>query len=494
MAKKPTYEELEQRVKDLEKDAAKHKNTEEALRESEEKLLSITDTAVDSIFCKDINQRYTFVNPAMLRLLGCTKADLIGKVPEEVFDKEDAAIVAEVDERTLNGENVSQVRSLSVAGKPYVFHTIQVPLHDSDGNITGISGIVRDTTDFEQAREALQTREKLINALLNNQIDAATVVDKELKMLYVNEFLAERFGRSVDEMIGLSPEDEVDKADIVTAKRVAYFKQVATTGKPVRFEDKREGIWFDTVVTPVLDQKGQVARLFHLQHDVVCLISIHMGSGRNHLHFHGGDLHWGLEILHDHAEPGDGRPAVGRIYKDRHSAGRVGRSVHDLYAGKNFPVGADGLNLSVFLHILDVVLQVPEIQRVRVVNAFQFLFVDVKGCIGALVVIFAVIIVQMRMDYRVDILRCKTPLIQTFFKGMNLSANFFLPVRGADGAHFPGVHQDFSVSAFQIPGVNGNAVRLSVAVLIGHHSLVKQFGTHHNGMNPVGRHDTLLSK
>ncbi|MBW2203333.1 MAG: PAS domain S-box protein, partial [Deltaproteobacteria bacterium] len=120
----------------------------------------------------------------------------------------------------------------------------------------------------KRAEEALQTREKLINALLNNQIDAATVVDKDLKMLYVNEFLADRFGRSVDEMIGLSPEDVVDKGDLVTVKRVAYFKQVATTGKPVRFEDKRGGIWFDTVVTPVLDKDGQVFQVAILARDI----------------------------------------------------------------------------------------------------------------------------------------------------------------------------------------------------------------------------------
>ncbi len=33
MAKKPTYEELEQRVKELEKEVAKRKNAEESLKE-----------------------------------------------------------------------------------------------------------------------------------------------------------------------------------------------------------------------------------------------------------------------------------------------------------------------------------------------------------------------------------------------------------------------------------------------------------------------------
>ena len=119
-----------------------------------------------------------------------------------------------------------------------------------------------------QVEEALQTREKLINTLLNNQIDAATVVNKELKMLYVNDFLADRFQMSVDEMIGLSPEDIGDKADIVTAKRMAYFKQVTTTGKPARFEDKRAGMWFDNVVTPVLDKDGQVFQIAILARDI----------------------------------------------------------------------------------------------------------------------------------------------------------------------------------------------------------------------------------
>ena len=86
----------------LQEEIASRKKTEKELRESEEKLRAINDTALDSIFCKNINRQYTFVNPAMIQLLGCTREDLIGKVPEEVFDKENAAIVNEVDARTLN--------------------------------------------------------------------------------------------------------------------------------------------------------------------------------------------------------------------------------------------------------------------------------------------------------------------------------------------------------------------------------------------------------
>ncbi|MBW1861364.1 MAG: PAS domain S-box protein, partial [Deltaproteobacteria bacterium] len=190
------------------RDITARKVAEDALRESEEKFRAITDSALDSIFCKDINRQYTFVNPSMIQLLDCTKADLIGKVPEEVFDKEDAAIVTEVDERTLNGENISEVRSLSITGKPYTFHTIQVPLRDSDGNITGISGIVRDITDFVQAQEALRESEQKYRQLLNHAPAGIFEVDfVKQKFINVNDVICEYMGYTREEMLSMSPFD-----------------------------------------------------------------------------------------------------------------------------------------------------------------------------------------------------------------------------------------------------------------------------------------------
>ncbi len=132
------------------RDITERKQAEESLRENEEMLQTIAASALDSIFCKNINRQYTYVNKSMIQLLDSRREDLIGKTPEEVFDENEAAIVNEVDARTLSGEKVSEVRSLSIAGRQYTFHTIQVPLRDADGKITGISGIVRDITENKQ--------------------------------------------------------------------------------------------------------------------------------------------------------------------------------------------------------------------------------------------------------------------------------------------------------------------------------------------------------
>ncbi|MBU2488030.1 MAG: PAS domain S-box protein [Proteobacteria bacterium] len=149
MAEKPTYEELE-------KEVARLKQAEADLLETENKLGIITRTALDSIFTKDMDRRYSFVNPAMARLFGCRESDLLGKRSEDVFSPEGAAIINDVDDRTFKGEKVSAIRELSVNGIPYFFHTIQIPIYDSKGDVVKISGIVRDITDLKRMEAELR--------------------------------------------------------------------------------------------------------------------------------------------------------------------------------------------------------------------------------------------------------------------------------------------------------------------------------------------------
>ena len=70
MAEKPTYEALEQRIKELEKDAAKHKKTEDALRESEEKLRVLFENSYDLISLIDANVKTLWANPAWRKVFG----------------------------------------------------------------------------------------------------------------------------------------------------------------------------------------------------------------------------------------------------------------------------------------------------------------------------------------------------------------------------------------------------------------------------------------
>ena len=62
MAKKPTYEELGQRVKELEHETFERKQAEEALRESEEKYRSMMKAMKDPLYICSSAHRTTALN------------------------------------------------------------------------------------------------------------------------------------------------------------------------------------------------------------------------------------------------------------------------------------------------------------------------------------------------------------------------------------------------------------------------------------------------
>ncbi len=143
-------------------DISASRQAEEQLRRTEMLVATITQAVQDSIFVKDVDRRYTFVNRAMERTLGLPASKILGKTPEEIFDPAAAATIAEVDRPVLEGHVVDEVKELDVGDEPISFHTVQVPLHAEDGSVSGICGIVRDVTQQKRAeRERLEFMERV---------------------------------------------------------------------------------------------------------------------------------------------------------------------------------------------------------------------------------------------------------------------------------------------------------------------------------------------
>ena len=79
MTRKPTYEDLEQRIRVLEEESIKGKHAVQALRESEEYYKEITENASDIIIITDKNGDIKYCSPSIERFAGYTPEDLIGK-------------------------------------------------------------------------------------------------------------------------------------------------------------------------------------------------------------------------------------------------------------------------------------------------------------------------------------------------------------------------------------------------------------------------------
>jgi len=70
MAKRPTHEELEQKVRDLQKEAAKHKKVEGALQKSTRRLGTLIDFVPYPIEVLTVDGRVYYLNHAFTEMFG----------------------------------------------------------------------------------------------------------------------------------------------------------------------------------------------------------------------------------------------------------------------------------------------------------------------------------------------------------------------------------------------------------------------------------------
>lgn len=105
MPEKLTYEELEQRVKKLEKEAIGCKQVEEDLRRSEEKYKTLTTNSLTGIFIHQ-DGRFVFVNDRFATMHGHTAEELLGKKYEALIHPDYREVIAERVSKRLRGESV----------------------------------------------------------------------------------------------------------------------------------------------------------------------------------------------------------------------------------------------------------------------------------------------------------------------------------------------------------------------------------------------------
>ncbi|MFH1950952.1 MAG: response regulator [Pseudomonadota bacterium] len=159
MDKKPTYEELEQRLKELEKEIKKHEQIESALRQSDEKYRSILESIEDGYYEVDLAGNFTFFNDSLLRILGYSKDELMGVNYRHYTAPEAAKRVYQV---------YNQVYRTGKPDKGFVWDVIRKDgskIHTEnsvslarglEGQPIGFRGVIRDITEHKQAEEELK--------------------------------------------------------------------------------------------------------------------------------------------------------------------------------------------------------------------------------------------------------------------------------------------------------------------------------------------------
>jgi PAS domain S-box-containing protein len=238
MDRKPTYEELEQKVRELDKRSFERMQAKEALRASEEKYRNLVESTLDWVWTCDLEGRCTFSNRAVVDLLGYEIHEVVG-VPVfalmQIEDRQSAQKLLKEAIKYKKGWKGTVLRWQHKDGSVRFLETKAQPILDEKGNLTGFSGIDRDITDRRQKEEALRKNAKQYRIIASTSMDGFAITDLTGCILDVNEAYSRMIGYSRDELLRMSVADiEV----MHTPEMIQAQHQKMTTVGSDRFESR----------------------------------------------------------------------------------------------------------------------------------------------------------------------------------------------------------------------------------------------------------------
>jgi PAS domain S-box-containing protein len=206
MAKKPTYEELEQRVKELERGSLEPKGTEQALTKSENKYRELADLLPQTVFEIDEKGSFTFANRYGFESSGYSQEDIDnGLNALELFIPEDRERVAQNIRKILSGEKSQghEYTALRKDGTTFPVLVYSSPIIRDDKPV-GLRGVVIDMTERKRAKQELRDSEEKYRMLFEGADEAIFLADAETHIILDANRHAERLiGLSREELIGM---------------------------------------------------------------------------------------------------------------------------------------------------------------------------------------------------------------------------------------------------------------------------------------------------
>jgi diguanylate cyclase (GGDEF)-like protein/PAS domain S-box-containing protein len=129
---------------------------EEALFESQAQLQAVTDNVPAMITRFDKEERFTFANAAVARLLGADPGWLHGRTLREVLGEAQYATLAPHVAAALAGAADSFEEQIELGGRRLDHRTQFVPDRAADGSVRGFYSISFDITALKQAERQLE--------------------------------------------------------------------------------------------------------------------------------------------------------------------------------------------------------------------------------------------------------------------------------------------------------------------------------------------------
>ena len=270
MKMKPTYEELEQRIKQLEVGADKRKDPATGFEISERKFRVLIESADVWINEVDLNGVYTYVNPKVKDLLGYSQKEVIGRTIFDFMPRKEIKRTFDFFKKiTGEGKPFSEFvcSHIHKDGREIVMETNGAPFFNDSGDISGYWGLGHDITNRVRAEEALRESEEKWRVLVENAPNIILIIDRRGIIQFINRT---KYAFSVEDAIGKKHTAFVEPEyhEIVNDT----IEQVFQSGDPGSYTHQGPGpegssLWYETHVGP-LRKGGKVSSVTLITTDI----------------------------------------------------------------------------------------------------------------------------------------------------------------------------------------------------------------------------------
>lgn len=186
-------------------DVSEIRRSQRALSDSEALYHSLVEQLPMCLIRKDIDSRFTFVNPQFCEFAGRSAEEMIGRTDAELFPATLAEKYRQDDLAVQEKRDVLEtVERHQVEGeeRPRFVQILKTPVYDAAHRLIGTQVLFWDVTEKHIAQEALEESTALKRAIFDSSLDCIVIVDQDGGIIDANRATENVFGYQKEELIG----------------------------------------------------------------------------------------------------------------------------------------------------------------------------------------------------------------------------------------------------------------------------------------------------
>ncbi len=273
MVQKPTYEDLEQKIKTLEKEVDEHRKIKTALLERDKRSTAARRMAHIGDWVWDMKTGEVTWSEEVYHIFGLDQKNFRPDIDSvmERFHPEDQKLHQEVMAQTIanHRQYTFEAHIVLPDGRDRFLLSTSEGHFDHQGALTHISGIVQDITKRKQAEETLRKSESFLDSIIEQSPYPVWISDNKGTLIKINPACCKLLNLTSEEVIGKYNvlEDNIVEEQGFTALVRSVFEE----GKTVKFNLKYDSsqlkhlelkktafVILDVIIFPIKDRKGNI--------------------------------------------------------------------------------------------------------------------------------------------------------------------------------------------------------------------------------------------